>query len=264
MANGDDAVAAGLLKVASSADRRQGYDEINRTRDYLVNRVQPVNRGGTGAGNAASARANLAVVGTAEVAAASTVEVDKIPRYNAEGRLVTNTPISPGHVANKAYVDASVPSLPLDAFFDNVSVNYHFYTPNASIATSGWTTAYINGDGRISRGASSRRFKKNIQEYSADQQAVLAMQLVTYQYRAELFDKDDPLRTAPPVEVGLIAEDLDYLGLQWLVVYDAEGRPDGIHYERIALALLPIVQSHDARLTALEAALTTSAPSGKE
>ena len=67
MANGDAAVAAGMDVVSGTADRRLGYDEINKTRDYIAQRtsaVTPVARGGTGADNAAAARANLGV-GTA-------------------------------------------------------------------------------------------------------------------------------------------------------------------------------------------------------
>lgn len=36
MANGDIAAAAGMDVVPPTADIRQGYDEINRTRDYLA------------------------------------------------------------------------------------------------------------------------------------------------------------------------------------------------------------------------------------
>lgn len=36
MANGDEALAAGLDVVGSGDDKRQGYDEINKTRDYIA------------------------------------------------------------------------------------------------------------------------------------------------------------------------------------------------------------------------------------
>ena len=54
-----------------------------------------------------------------------------------------------------------------------------------------------------------------------------------------------------PVEFGLIAEELVDLGLGWLVL-TIDGRPEGIAYEKIALALIPIVQDHESRLAALE------------
>lgn len=37
MANGDAAIAAGMVTVASTAQVRLGYDEMNKTRDYVAN-----------------------------------------------------------------------------------------------------------------------------------------------------------------------------------------------------------------------------------
>jgi hypothetical protein len=45
MANGDAAAAAGMDVVPATADRRQGYDEINKTRDYLADRALRQARG---------------------------------------------------------------------------------------------------------------------------------------------------------------------------------------------------------------------------
>lgn len=68
MAVGDAAAAYGLPLVPDSGaggEVRLGAQEINRTRDEIANlatsipATQPVNRGGTGATDAAGARANL-------------------------------------------------------------------------------------------------------------------------------------------------------------------------------------------------------------
>ncbi len=40
MANGDAAAAAGMDIVAGTAPRRLGYDEINKSRDYIANRAK--------------------------------------------------------------------------------------------------------------------------------------------------------------------------------------------------------------------------------
>lgn len=65
---GDAASAFGLALVpdsGSGGEVRLGAQEINRTRDYIANlgtsipATQPVNKGGTGATDAAGARANL-------------------------------------------------------------------------------------------------------------------------------------------------------------------------------------------------------------
>lgn len=80
MATGDDALAAGYQVVeytgtGFSAKVRNGGEEINRTRDYIAQlktglmgllTTIPVNKGGTGATSASSARTNLGVTsGTA-------------------------------------------------------------------------------------------------------------------------------------------------------------------------------------------------------
>lgn len=68
MAVGDDAASAGFAVVPISGPTgkvHDGYLEINRTRDYvaqvknLIPSTQPVNKGGTGATDIASARVNL-------------------------------------------------------------------------------------------------------------------------------------------------------------------------------------------------------------
>lgn len=46
MANGDDAIAQGMDVVLGTDDRRKGYDEINKSRDYTA-RLQRRFRYGT-------------------------------------------------------------------------------------------------------------------------------------------------------------------------------------------------------------------------
>ena len=52
--------------------------------------------------------------------------------------------------------------------------------------------------------------------------------------------------------VGLIAEDLDALGLDRLVIYDEQGRPDAVRYETLSLYLLEIVKDLKAQNEDLE------------
>jgi hypothetical protein len=70
MAVGDDATAAGYALVSGTTGLvKDGDLEINRTRDYiaqvknLILATWPINRGGTGATDAAGARANLGICG---------------------------------------------------------------------------------------------------------------------------------------------------------------------------------------------------------
>jgi len=111
---------------------------------------------------------------------------------------------------------------------------------------SGGLSIYVRSDGVIGIAASSRRFKKDIRAASIDVQAVLAMRVVQFRYKVAI-DPDGA------DQVGLIAEELDALGLDWLVAYDDDGLPYTVHYEKLALALLPVVQDHERRIAALEA-----------
>jgi hypothetical protein len=133
-----------------------------------------------------------------------------------------------------------------------LSVSGAAYFPEAlaNPVTSGYFAAYINGDTRLGRTVSSRRYKQNIRKWSPDFQAVFALQLVTFRQKAAV----EELGEAAPTEWGLIAEELVELGLDWLVIF-VDGVPEGIAYEKIALAILPVVQDHEARIRDLEARL---------
>lgn len=170
--------------------------------------------------------------------------------------------------------------------------------------------------GRLGTASSSERYKQDIVPADIDTDAILAMQVVHFHYRAEIAKRDDP--SSPyyvgpdykvSTEVGLIAERLHELGLWQFVVYQRENYtevrtrpvtrtralvnadtnepilddagepvmqayedeeeytlyldrlrldehgnpiPDGVHYELLSLALLPVIQAQDARLSTIE------------
>jgi hypothetical protein len=113
-----------------------------------------------------------------------------------------------------------------------------------------YTSTYTNAAGQMGQVPSSARFKRDVEPATVDVAAVLAVQLVTFRY----INAVENLGDEAAIEWGVIAEEIDALGLTWLVVYDDEGRPLGVHYERLAVALLGVVQDHERRLVELEAA----------
>ena len=134
-----------------------------------------------------------------------------------------------------------------------LNVDGPIFTPHgrANPVVTSYVAAYINSDGRLGATPSSRRFKQQITAWSFEWQALFAVELFEFKYNAAV----DELGDMAPTEVGLMAEDLDALGLTWLVVYDEEGAPWAVAYEKFALVLLPVVQDHERRLRALEGLL---------
>jgi hypothetical protein len=270
MPTGDDAAAAGMALVDGATVDAQTIDtEINLTRDYIAQ--------GKGATDAATA--------------------SKVVKRDAAGRCKMQGPIVALDVANKAYVDAAVSAISLNwasitgkpSTFPP-SAHTHDWVditgepslvtltylndrigPSASVpiysaggpATSGYTIAYINGDNRISRGASSERYKTDIQTVDPLELGDIFPQL--HQFAM----KDDPDATP---RLGYIAERLhESEDLQRFVIYktepvlddpgpvsgkrrltlDDDGNPIPESIDFIALLLSQVAQMHD-RIARLE------------
>lgn len=247
MAIGDDALADGMDIVPGTADRRNGYEEINKTRDYIVQRITaklgalwplPINKGGTGATDAAGA---LAALGAWRNSGA--VEAGKSPLLGWNGtRIQYEIPgyVGPVNLANLSDVGSGY--LPLTGG----TLSGHLYLPASVPADSGYTVAYINSDGRVSRGASSERYKKYISEIDPAELGDIWPDLSRFQMRGG----DGEWK------YGYIAERLDESDDQRaFVVYNAEGQPDSIDF--IALLMAQNAQLHQ-RVSALEARLASN------
>lgn len=270
MANGDAAAAAGMDVVPGTADRREGYDEINKTRDYIAERtsaVTPVAKGGTGATTAAAARTNLGAASTD----ASSLTAGTLP--NAR---ITNLPAA--QVQNVTAGGESVQSS-LNTLGSRVSSmgggsyalkrddsncnfgNYGMYSQNIRgfNVTTDYASVYVNGSGggyRMGVTPSAERFKQDVvpQVYTAEQ--VKLIQVVAYRLKAAV--AENPNASG---EVGVIAEHLIAAGLPEFVVFDDDGNTQSVAYERLVLVtigalqdMLAQVEDLTSRVSALEAA----------
>jgi len=98
----------------------------------------------------------------------------------------------------------------------------------------------VDASGVLTRSSSSLRYKKNVRSLPSDPAAVLNLRPVAFDWRS----------TSEP-DVGLIAEEVAQV-LPELVVWDDQGRPDAVRYNRVALYLLEVVKQQQQRLAALE------------
>ncbi len=141
----------------------------------------------------------------------------------------------------------------------NVSIGGEFRAPNAYNFDITYTrrTAWWGNDGRAGYASSSRRKKTAIRP--ADESQLLALLDVepkTFRYRAEILRRTALRINAgedyvPPVELGLIAEELDEAGLGFFVYHDEAGTPEGIEYGMLTVALLAIARRQRDEIDAI-------------
>ena len=143
---------------------------------------------------------------------------------------------------------------PAGLFLNLDSANPHLMVPGFSGGWGGSTTSAAANmvadgtSGEILRSTSSLRYKQDVADAEVDPAAVLQMRGRTWRDKAEV--EQDP--GTERRHVGFIAEELDEIGLGQFVVYDEQGRPDAISYDRLSVALLAVVKDLAARVEALE------------
>lgn len=103
------------------------------------------------------------------------------------------------------------------------------------------TAANVNVDasGNIKRSTSSIKYKTDIREYVPGVETVKKLNPVLFKMKGEQNGRD---------YVGLIAEDLDKMGLKEYVTYDKDGNPDGIMYANLVVLLINAIKEISKRL----------------
>lgn len=108
------------------------------------------------------------------------------------------------------------------------------------------------GTGAFGYVPSSRRFKQNIATAELEIRKILPkLRVVTFRYMAAVENSGD----GAPTEWGVIAEEIDALGLTWLVDYDEDGLPFGVKHERFAFLLILDAQDKQTQIDAITARL---------
>lgn len=157
MAIGDDAQAAGMeLVPATSPDSTgagkvwNGWREFNRTRDYIAQFF-----------TSAKAYADGILV-TAKAYTDAAVGAISLTWGSITDKPGTFPPSAHTHddrYYDKPFMDGVIGALVPKS---GAVITGDIFLPNSGPANFTYTNAFINGDGRVSRGASSERYKENI------------------------------------------------------------------------------------------------------
>lgn len=116
---------------------------------------------------------------------------------------------------------------------------------NYSVANVTRRAVWMDSNGVLGHTASSGRYKKNVTPAVLSVEAIRQIELVNFEYK-----KGDG-----GIETGVIAEQIESLGLEFLVDRNVDNTIEGVHYTQFGLAALALAQSLADRVDALEAKL---------
>jgi hypothetical protein len=126
-------------------------------------------------------------------------------------------------------------------------VHQRTYVQGIRAVTTGLpgATVLVDANGQLGTISSSRRFKDDIQDMADASSRLLRLRPVTFRYHRPYADG------SKPIDYGLIAEEVAEVYPD-LVVHDADGRIDGVQYQKLAPMLLNEVQTLYSRLQAAD------------
>ena len=133
--------------------------------------------------------------------------------------------------------------------------NSYFYNGGYATTTSS-ANAYINSStGLLARSSSSLRYKLDVEPQTIPLQSILSLTPKSFIDKASA-DAQGGSTTGLPRILGLIAEEVAEIPVlaDLLMNKNEQGQPDSVNYDRVAVALIPLLQSHEARLAKLEGA----------
>jgi hypothetical protein len=113
------------------------------------------------------------------------------------------------------------------------------------LTAGGGQTVVVDNRGDLWKSSSSKRYKSHIEDLKTDSDAVLNLRPVRFQWTS-----------TGQEEIGLIAEEVAE-SMSDLVIYDAEGRPDAVKYDKLSLYLLTVVKELKSENDSLKQRLDT-------
>jgi hypothetical protein len=137
-------------------------------------------------------------------------------------------------------------------FLANVTVAGYLYN-TGYFSTTGAANMRINtSSGLIAYTSSSQRYKVEIEPQTIPVQSVLGLVAKSYVDKTE-YEQNNNSSAGLQRWIGLIAEDIAELPvLKDLLVEYKNNEPNSVYYDRVAVALIPLLQDHETRLAKLE------------
>ena len=135
----------------------------------------------------------------------------------------------------------------------NMTASGYFYNPGYATTTSA-ANAYINSStGLLARSSSSLRYKLDVKPQEIPLNSILELSPKSFFDKASADAQDGSTNNLPRI-LGLIAEEVAQIPVlaDLLMNKNEQGEPDSVNYDRIAVALIPLLQDHEARLEKLE------------
>ena len=115
------------------------------------------------------------------------------------------------------------------------------------VTSSGGTTVFVDGSGKLGTITSSRRFKEQITSMEDASTALLELNPVIFRYNKDI----DPAGTS---QFGLVAEEVEKVNPD-LVVRDKEGKPYSVRYDQVNAMLLNEFLKEHRRIEELRSAM---------
>jgi hypothetical protein len=123
--------------------------------------------------------------------------------------------------------------------------NGAFYAQGVyNYTSSSGTAVYVDSGGNLYRFTSSLRYKRDIVSYTNGLTELLKIEPKFY--------KSKNPKEGEKVFAGLIAEQIDEIGLNEFVEYNDEGQPDAVHYSAMTALLVKSIQELKAENDALK------------
>lgn len=126
-------------------------------------------------------------------------------------------------------------------------------TGTYNATTTSTANVFVASNGNFARSTSSRRYKSDIQDIDYGLTA-LQLQPRTWVDKSEYEANGNSTEGLERIP-GFIAEELHDLGLTELVQYNEDGQPDAVYYDRMLVAVIPVIKAQQATIEALEARL---------